>query len=209
MQRITTLFLVAGAMIGTARSQSNALGIVQLGLAADLGVYATRYEEEAFGMENSNEDGAASWSVPIEVHLGLIQPLSLGLYLQPGAYLDSSATRTNSFFIGGLTPRLYIVNKDRFNWWGGLEAGLATLVIKDVNDQGDEYQYTFAGGHFRLASGINWYFGSLVGLQFNTKFASYNLPLRDVEPGLDHYDSRLKVKGMEFGLGLVFKLGGS
>ena len=206
--RLFSIFLGMGSA-AVSSAQSNAFGIVQLGLSADLGFYATTYEQEILGQDYSDEDGAASWSVPFEVHVGLIQPLSLGLYLQPGSYLDSSATRSNSFFIGGLAPRVYIVNKDRFNWWGGLEAGLATLVIDDIDSFGNDFQYTFSGGHFRLCSGINYYFGGLVGMQFNMKFAGYNLPLRDIEPDVGDFDSLLKVKGMELGLGLMFKLGGS
>jgi hypothetical protein len=142
-----------------------------------------------------------------------MQPLSLGLYLQPGSYLDSSATRSNSFFIGGLAPRFYAINNDRFNLWVGLEAGLATLVIKDsqTNAQGDEddVQYTFSGGHFRLATGINKYFGKTFGLQAALKYASYKLPLRDLEPDVNFFDSRLKVSGVELYIGAVFKFGGS
>ncbi|MBL7963216.1 MAG: hypothetical protein JNM31_05140 [Flavobacteriales bacterium] len=191
-------------------AQSNSFGSLQFGLGASFGLYNTEFNESypPTNYARTNRDNAVAVSFPLEVHLGLVPFMSLGLYLQPGSYLDTSATRSNSMFIGGLSPRFYIVNGDRFNWFAGLEAGLANLVIKERPFAGGTYQYTFGGGHFRIASGFNLYFGKVVGMQMQMKYAVYNMPLWDLEPNFSDYTARLKVDGLEAQLGLVFKLGG-
>lgn len=203
------LLITALASNAVLVAQSNQGGVVQLGLSLTGGAYSTEYEQTFFGLTVKETDGAASFSVPLEVNVGIMEPLSIGIYLQPGFYLDSSAERSNSFFIAGLTPRFYAVNKDRFNYWLGLEFGLSSLIIKENEGETNEIQYTFAGGHFRLATGINAYLTDRFGLQAGLKYAAYSMPLRDLEPDLPYYDATLKVSGIEFWLGLALRLGGS
>ena len=72
-------------------------------------------------VNQTETDGAATVTVPIEFGVGLSKAISLGLYLEPGRYLDSSATESNGMVMLGLQPRFYLVNRDAFAWLASVQ----------------------------------------------------------------------------------------
>ncbi|MCB0795690.1 MAG: hypothetical protein KDB88_13225 [Flavobacteriales bacterium] len=204
------LFHSVASLLG----QGNEAGTFHVGLGFGVGGHATQFENTLtlLGVsQTSSDDGAAiTYAVPIQVQVGVARPISLGIYVEPGAYLDSSATRSNGFMIAGLGLRAYIVNKERFFWMGLLDGGLNNLVIKDRDGSNNEVRDTYLGGHFRVGTGIAFYFGDRVGLQFAARYARYNLPLRSRELNgeefdLSVYDARLTTSGLQFDMGLALK----
>ena len=203
---------VVASVIGlAAQAQSHTKGTVQICLGASLGVHATHYEQSytLFGLKfsDSDDDGAATSTFPIEFHYGLADRFSLGLYIEPGRYLDSADSNPNSVIAFGLTPRFYILNKDRFNWTGILDIGAGGLQIEDKDQTVKDY---YAGMHFRLGTGVSFYFGDHFGLQLFCKYAAYSLKWRDRDPdiGLGDFEAKLTTSGFHFGGGLTVKFGG-
>ena len=110
-------------------------------------------------------------------------------------------------FLWGLSPRYYAVNKDRFALYFHADLGLGQLRIGDVRKGVNLYTDHYSGGHLRLGTAVQFYFGSVVGLNLGLKYAANNLKWRDRSPGdplLDavNYSARLKTSGVQFQLGL-------
>lgn len=205
--RVLTPFLLQG--------QAHQQGTFQIGVGASFGIHATHYEQsykyqfagQTIEFSDENDDGAATTTFPIEVHFGLAERFSLGLYGEPGTYLDSADEHPNRIFLIGLSPRYYIVNNDNFYWYAGLDVGAGALRISDKDET---FTDTYAGGHFRLGSGVAWFFGDLFGINLFAKYGAYNLKWRDREPdpNVDNFEAMLKTSGFHIGLGLQVKLGG-
>lgn len=212
MQRIAfTSALVA--LSCSLNAQSHEQGTWQFCLGASLGVHATHFEWKysfdllgvPISVSDEEDDGAATTTFPFEVHYGLADRFSLGLYVEPGRYLDSADNNPNRIILVGLSPRYYIINNDRFNWTAMLDLGAGGL---EISDKEETITDSYAGGHLRIGSGVSFYFGEHFGLQLFGKYAAYNLKWRDREPDdlPENYEAKLTTSGFHFGAGLTFKL---
>jgi len=213
MRHLTTTTVFFVLLASFASAQSHQRGTWQFSLGASLGVHATHYEKSysytLFGQDISfddeADDAAATTTFPIEVDYGLADRFSLGLYVEPGRYLDSADNNPNSIFLIGLSPHFYLINKDRFNLSGILDVGAGALRISDKEETVTD---TYAGGHFRLGLGASFYFGDHFGLQVFGKYGAYSLKWRDREPdpNVDNFEATLRTSGLHIGAGVTFKL---
>ncbi|MBZ0206383.1 MAG: outer membrane beta-barrel protein [Flavobacteriales bacterium] len=207
--------LAALALLSSASAQVNTKGALQFGIGLDLGVHATHFENEltfaGLTKKDSNRDGAVTVTVPIEAQLGLADRFSLGLYIEPGSYLDSAGTHPNKLFLAGLSPRYYAVNKDRFALYFHADLGFGTLKIGDVQNGAKRYDDRYAGGHFRLGLATQWYFGDAFGINLGLKYAATSFKWKDRDPsdpvlGTVGYSAKLKTSGIQFQVGLQVKI---
>ncbi|MCB9170183.1 MAG: hypothetical protein H6594_07530 [Flavobacteriales bacterium] len=201
-----------------AEAQLNKAGTVHLGIAGSLGIHATTYVEKQYlgllGLyqETTTNDGAVSWTFPIDIQVGVAKVLSAGLYLEPGIYLDSSDTQSNAIMLAGLAPRFYVVNTDHFAWTLLLGGGIGTLRIDQQYTNGNDRTVYLSGGQFRIGTGVLVIFGRHIGLQAGLKYAYYDLPLRrseynGEEESLSNYDGHLTASGVHVDLGLAVRFG--
>lgn len=208
---ILALFALSAAPLS---AQVNQKGTFQLALGYNFGVFATEYEYSfnfpGIGrVSDSETDGAATSSIPFEFQYGLGNRFSLGLYIEPGYYLDSNATRSNGFFIAGIDPRFYIINKERFGWYADLGIGISALGIKEEAGS-EDYTDAYAGSHFKLGTHVQFFFGNTFGLHFGMNYSAHNLKWRDRDPedealDLFDYEATLKTAGVQFGFGAQVK----
>lgn len=203
------------AMTAPASAQVNGKGVVQLGFGLDLGVHTTHYEGTfhylGLSYTDGNDDNAATVTFPIEAQYGLSDRFSLGLYLEPGQYVDSAGTHPNHIFLFGISPRYYLVNKDRFALYIHADVGGSTLRITDVEDGNKLYDDTYSGWHFRPGAEVQWYFGNTFGIHLGVDYAAnwFNWRSRSPDdPVLDlfGYSAKLNTSGVQFRLGLQVKL---
>lgn len=143
MLQRTVFPITAFALLSTASAQVNAKGTLQFGLGLSPGVHATHFSNEVtFGgltQKEDHRDGAVTVTWPIEAQYGLADRFSLGLCLEPGSYLDSAGTHPNKLLLLSLSPRYYLVNKDRFALYLNADLGLSFLRIGDVVDGANRY----------------------------------------------------------------------
>lgn len=213
MQRIAISTALFALLVHGVSAQAHQKGTWQFSLGASLGVHATHYESsfsylflgQEISINKEEDDAAATTTFPIEVDLGLADRWSLGLYVEPGRYLDSADNNPNSIFLIGLSPHFYLLNKERTTLAGILDLGAGALRISDKEETITD---TYAGGHFRLGLGASFYFGEHFGLQLFGKYAVYNLKWRDREPDpdVDNFEATLRTGGFHFGGGVTFKL---
>lgn len=214
MKRYAVVLIAITSFVARTSAQSNKGGTVHIGLGFSLGLHATRYEEEWLETSQQRQrettDGAITRTFPIDLQIGLAKPISLGIYGEFGRYLDSSDTRSNRVLLVGFAPRVYIINKDKFNWMIGPEIGISGLQIEDVEFANKKFTDSYAGLHVRLATGISFYFTKNLGLQFQTRYVYHNMQWRDRDPEntlfdtLD-YEGVLTTSGIQLSLGVTVK----
>jgi len=186
MNRIFSLAIAAVPLCAAA--QVNQKGTFHLGLGVSAGGHATQYVQnitiDIFGVpitsRTEENDGAATVLFPIDIQYGIAKPVSLGLFVEPGSYLDSSNTRSNGLVLFGFQPRAYIINHDRFTWMGSLQIGSAGLRIKDT-ENGQNTEALYRGPFFGLSSGVGFYFGEHIGLQLHARYMSTTFDLKEYE----------------------------
>lgn len=197
-----------------ASGQAITRGDFQLGIGFNAGAHATRYESEitilGFSKKDSHNDGAVTVTVPLEAQYSFTDRFSLGLYIEPGSYLDSSGTHPNKLLLLGISPRYYVVNKDRFALYVHVDLGLSKLQIKDVKSGKDRFTDYFEGSHARLGVAGQYYFSDLFGLNAGLRFTGANFAWKERDPSdpliaAFNYKGTLKTTGVQFQLGLQVK----
>jgi len=215
MLKRTIFSLATMAFFASASAQVNAKGVLQFGLGASLGVHATHFTNEVSyagsSKQEDHRDGAVTVTVPIEAQYGLADRFSIGLCFEPGSYLDSAGTHPNKLFLISLSPRYYMVNKDRFALYFNADLGLSYLRIGDVVNGTNRYNDRYGGEHFRIGATSQFFFGSVFGMNVGLKYAANNLRWRDRDPqdpilGLVDYSAKLKTSGVQLQLGLQVKI---
>lgn len=215
------LIPIAVVLIGAAparvQAQCNRPGTVHLSLGVNAGLHATRYRERnvILGVRQEREtvDGAFTYGFPLRVQVGVLKPLSLGLYAELGGYADSTADRSNRTFTFGFSPRFYPVNTDKFNMRVFLEGGYGSLRIDQRFLLSNVGVARYGGGHFALGTGLGFYAAEVFGLYFDLRYIRHWLPLNsfevnDREQPLGNYEARLTTGGIQFELGFNVKFGG-
>lgn len=205
---ITSVTLLA---LGTADlvAQVNDKGTFHASVGIAAGGHVTTYETSLLGVVNSENDGAATVTYPIELGYGLGERFSLGLYIEPGVYLDSSASESNGLTLVGIQPRFYIVNGDRFAWMASLHLGVSALRY-DVDEPGNRTEAKYSGANLGLSTGVGYYFSDHIGLNLQLRYVGTTMPLRswsvngvDFDPDL--IDAKLTTRGVALQASLAFK----
>lgn len=217
MRKLLLLSAILGAACTTA--QFNDAGRFHASIGGAFGVHATKYYQEQrfvilgteFKFDTTTTDGAATLTVPIELDFGLAKFMSLGLYIEPGSYLDSSRAESNTVMMGGIQPKFYLLNTDRFALIAALQLGASGLRIIRSED-GYESDARYFGFQWGLGTGMAVGFGDHVGLRFMARYVSTSMPLRAWEENPDtvfgDYEAKLTTGGFVVQLSLCFRFGG-
>lgn len=194
-------------------AQMNEKGTLHLSIGLAAAGHATEYEQRirllGTWFTDTNNDGSASVTVPIEVAYGFSRFLALGLYVEPGAYLDSSATESNGIVLVGLQPKFYLVNKDRFALMAGLQLGTTALRI-ERSEPPFNSEAKYSGTHFGVTTGVGFGLGDVLSLQFHLRYLTTTLPLRTYEMNgsnvdLSGFEATLRTRGLGAQLSLGFR----
>lgn len=210
--RLPILLALVSVFHQLASAQGNKPGAVHLSVGANIGLHATRYDVSALGFSDYERDGALTYGFPIKVHVGVAKPLSIGFYGEPGAYLDTTGTRSNRTGFLGIEPRFYAVNTDHFNLRVFMQGGYSMLRIDDRYQFGQVGVSRYAGPHFAFGTGLGFYAAKVFGMYFDIKYMRHWLPLRSFEvngEALDldafGYEARLTTGGILAELGFNFR----
>lgn len=225
----SAVLMAATVLSALAHAQYNEKGTVHLAVGATFGAHGTEYSwtstqtinffgtQLTFTDSGTETDGAATVTVPIEMDFGITNRFSLGFYLEPGMYLDSNNTESNTLFMGGLQPRFYLINGERFALLAGAQFGMAGLKIDRTEETSvagltvvNESSASYAGGGFGLGAGAVFQFSDLIGLQLHLRYMATNMKLRDYtingdDVDADNYEATLRTRGIGLQLSLGFR----
>ncbi len=189
-------------------AQCNQPGAVHISAGANLGIHATKYQETTPQYSNSDRDGAISYGFPLKVHVGVVKPLSIGVYGEFGGYVDTAGTRSNRTGVIGIEPRFYPVNTDYFNLRLFMQGGYSMLRIEDRYQFAQVGVARYAGPHFAFGTGLGFYAKKVFGMYFDLKYVRHWLPLRSFEANgqeVDfdafNYEAKLTTGGIQLELG--------
>lgn len=206
---ITTCALLL--LASTLFAQSHEQGQFSISVGPSFGAWGVTHElETPLGMYESEEvEAAVTITVPVRFSYGFVERFSLGVFLEPGVYGDDNDSRGNFLFMAGLTPRLYMINGGKANWYLGLDAGAGFLFWKEETSR-SKAEKGFIGIQARLHTGVNMYFSDHVGLFFEgglgyVGFGLVRAELNDEVLDIDDIEERLKTLGGQFTMGLAMK----
>ncbi len=216
------LLLTAVLAAAATNAQFNDAGRFHASIGGAIGFHATKYYQKYtfnfFGnpvnVDTTTTDAAVTFTLPIELDYGVAKFMSLGLYIEPGSYVDSSATESNSVALMGIQPKFYLLNKDRIAILTSLQLGAAALhFVRDENGTVNDSDSRYLGFQWGLGAGMAVGFGDHVGLRFMTRYVNTSMPLRAAEVNgssvdLDKYEAKLSTGGVLIQLSLCFRFGG-
>ncbi len=148
--------------------------------------------------------------------------LSIGLNLRANVYAIDEAqdtTRVNVITASGgtglLVTKVYLIDKEKFNFYGGIGIG-ASFINLDVNGpNGIQNAYAEMDGFTQnLCFGFNWYFAKNFGLTMNLGYINHNLKFdylsidgQDVDriSEIEKDVSTLNHRGLDGQIGFTFK----
>lgn len=218
MKRI--LIILSVLVVGTSYSQSNDFGTLNLSGGVGFGAYATQSEITAtyfngsLTVRDQDTSGAVTTYAYLSGDFGVIKLLSVGVIFQKGKYLqeeESGVTKDNSFYKFGIMPKLYLVNKDKFNLYAGLGLGVQGLTTSEVkNNVTTEAKYTGTNLHLRL--GMNIYFSNSIGMFMHAGYDANNMNLKELSYTSgsttntpSNLSGELIANGLEMAIGLNIK----
>lgn len=201
-------------------SQSNQFGTLNLSVGGGLGIYATNSEFTAtYGsltITDRDTSAAGTSYFNFAADFGIIKLLSAGIYVQAGKYLqaqEDGVTKDNNFAKIGIMPKLYIINKDKFNLYTGLGFGVSTLNTSEKNNNNTlKTEAKYNGGNFHLRLGMNYYFTNVIGLSFHAGYDANSFKLKEltqttgsVSNTPNNLTGNLNANGAEMALSLNIK----
>lgn len=201
-------------------AQFNDAGRLHVGVGGAFGAHATSHNLKYhftflgtnFTYDSTTTDGAVTATLPVEVDYGIARFMSVGLYLQPGSYLDSSATESNSVILAGIQPKFYVLNKDRFAILAALQLGFSRLHFVRDAELGEIEDSRYSGFQWGLGTGMSVGFGDHFGMNVMLRYVSTNMPLREYTingPTLaEDIEARLRTGGVLFQVGFAARFGG-
>lgn len=221
MKKLLLLTFLLGFLSWNAQAQSHQAGTFNIHAGGSIGAYATFLEHRFQGNKvDTDSSGAATILVPIEAHYGLLHVMSIGVYAKPGKYIDEDPNdpdivlKKNSIFTGGVSLKLYPVNREKFNLYLGL--GLGRTSLKQEKEQYianvlfTQSNTNWSGSSIYGELGFNAYFGETVGMFFNLRYDRQKLKLNEYtlnNSSLNLTDNEfdLTAKGVNADIGIAFK----
>ena len=198
-------------------AQYNTKGTFHASIGGAIGAHATALEQRitflGLTFTETETDGAASTTVPIEFGYALGNRFALGLVIEPGRYVPDTADadQSNSLAVVAVQPKFFLVNKERLAWTGSIQLGGAALRIQD-DTPGAKVDLRFSGAAFGVGTGIAYGFSDHVGLEFQLRYLATNMELRAAEVNgtsvTDRYAATLRTGGVVAQLSLAFRFGG-
>ena len=207
----SSLFLAAMMAVSSLSfAQSNDKGVIQIGLGYGGLIGGGKFSESGQSISLLGARGIYG----IRAQYGLAKNFSAGVYLrrEGAAYTTNDVNYsglivTNSGAGFGIEAKYYIVNKDRFNFYGAPSIGM-TVGNTYTNYNGyTSNKVNTAGVNYGVGLGINWYWADFIGMSADVAYYGVSLSGKDnsVSPSASQ---TLSSGGVFIGVGLITKFGG-
>ena len=217
MNRTLFIFAVTACIAKSSLAQSHQPGTLSFQASVDLGVHGTVYHSEDGGIVLANDTSSAATTLfSLSAQYQLNNWLSVGVNGRTGVYHEdpeNAEEAGNHIRTLSADLRLYPVNKENFNWYLGVDYGIAALEINRnyVFIVPFTAEYDLSGSHLGLFTGFNWYFLDFAGIHMNLAYSRHAFDLKHYylsgqEQDLGSSINTLDALVVHFQAGLSFRI---
>jgi hypothetical protein len=155
----------------------------------------------------TDEDGAASFMVPITVEYGVSDRIGIGFQLGFANYFidneDSTETTESVRSVDfALKFNFHLLNSDKNDLFVGLGIGGSSVNWRDLSGE----EFTGTGSIFTLHITDRIFINDNVGILFNLGYTGYNYSKIESSNDLINWELKWTLKGINFGTGLALKI---
>ncbi|MFY7706902.1 MAG: hypothetical protein ACOVQ5_02405 [Flavobacteriales bacterium] len=184
--------------------------------------YATLSETKftAFGFEVSDSDtsGAATQHFNLDLRYDFTNRITAGIDLKLGSYIydpeEDNRGKSNSFVVVGISGEFNLMSREKSRLFLGLGLHRSDLELRERDTNAgivSEAVATYRGRGIKLNLGYSKFFGnSPIGFNVSLGYDSHNFDLEDYiidnNPFFANYEGTLQVRGLDFSMGLVFRI---
>lgn len=195
---------------GTMFSQSNEFGVISASIGANYGFgIASLNIGDDVSFSSVGETVSFNACYPIELNVGILKPLGLGVQYSPTTFLFATGDGALKLKVKSIAANinLYPVNKDRFNMELSLSPGKLLFNEVNLNRLEPGLKAEFKGSIFKTRLKFNFYFSDDIGMYGQVGYDSYKAKLIDYS--LEENDEELEMELDELiDEGLFLGLGG-
>lgn len=211
-------FLVCSLVYANGFSQSHDNGTLSFQVNFDAGYHSTESESSYMGtVYDQGTSVAGTTMAGLTMHYNFVKWFSAGFNFSFGSYIEdpeNAEADGNKVSFISVDARFYPVNKDKFNWFAGIEYGYSGLEINrkvSLLNTVNTIQYNYTSPHLGLYTGFNWYFANFIGLNFQVGMSNHQFDLKEysingTNQDLTNYEIKLNTVGPHIKLGLSFKI---
>lgn len=212
MKRIAViLFCVFCAINANAQSHERGDYSFQLGYNAGLQTVQSSTILNNITTPTLNSSDFTSMVVG-RIHRNIFNFFSVGLSGEYGNfYGDSTSNLANKMRSLNAEARLYVLNRDHFNVYGGCGFGISTLKISHEAAGGNNEVYNFFTPNMHFHVGFNWYLFNIIGVNAQLGWSKKNFELQkytinEAEQDITNLVKNKDMEGVELQVGLSMKI---
>jgi hypothetical protein len=194
------------------------LGIGAAGYATNTDV---KYSANILGFpikhHYTDEGGATTVHVPIELRYEVAECFNVGLDMRFGSYLyqdNESNSQSNAFRYIGLGAELTMLNRANSRLYLGMGVGSVNLEMREkittVGTSTEEVKIKWRGPSYKMNLGFIKYFGDgPLGINFNLGVLGHAFNLKESSFAgfsFSAWDGKLNAGGLDMNIGLVFRI---
>jgi hypothetical protein len=220
MKKITLLILLAFLSV-TASSQREKEFQIRgsYGLAGYSTFSELSYSVAGFEVSDSDSSGAATQHFNLDLRYDFTNRITAGIDMKFGAYIydpeEDNTGKSNSFVVLGISGEFNLLSREKSRLFLGLGLHRSALELREKTTSFglvSESVAIYRGGGIKLNLGYSKFFGnSPLGFNVSLGYDSHNFDLEEYTINnsvfdLTNYDGSLEVRGVDFSMGLVFRI---
>lgn len=196
-------------------SQANEQGNFNIDFGGGAGLYnaSWTYDYQNESYSESDLTGASAY-LNLNGEYSFLDFLSAGINYKRGILIiDEAFDDKNTLNEIGLQTRFYLMNKDKFTFFGNARIGASFLNQQDIHEN-DVQTIKWTGNNLGFGAGFKWFWTDNIGMYLSYEYNIHSLTFKSMsyngEDMTSLYPSDLTIKqkanGSDIKLGLTFKL---
>jgi hypothetical protein len=220
MKRITLLtLLVLISTVAFSQREKEFQIRASYGLAGYATLSETKFTAFGFEVTDSDTSGAATQHFNLDLRYDFTNRVTAGIDMKWGSYIydpeEDNRGKSNEFIVLGISGEFNLLSREKSRLFFGLGLHRSALELREQDVNAGivtEAVATYRGTGIKLNLGYSKFFGdSPLGFNVSLGYDSHNFELEDYTidnsvVSLANYEGTLQVRGLDFSLGLVFRI---
>lgn len=189
------------------------------GLAGYATLSETKFTALGFEVSDSDTSGAATQHLNLDLRYDFTNRITAGIDLKLGSYIydpeEDNSGKSNSFVVVGISGEFNLLSREKSRLFLGFGLHRSDLELRERDTNAgivSEAVATYRGRGIKLNLGYSKFFGnSPIGFNVSLGYDSHNFDLENYTIdnsviNLSNYEGTLQARGLDFSLGLVFRI---